>query len=190
MPTLGPGIDGFIKEASLASLGPGIDGAIKTIPSASLGPGIDGAILNIPWPLYRSAQIAFQTINEDRLSRTTFHAINSVTDIDLTSATTTTIFTAPSDKTALILGVILEVTAADTITVPPQVSIGLNPSTTDVFAIETLITLDAVNDSYVYWANIHKAVSVANSGVLDLDVGVAATATTLVVTARVIGLLV
>jgi hypothetical protein len=139
--------------------------------------------------LFRSGQIRDQELDEDRLSKTTSHAINSVASVDLTSATTTTIFTAPSDKTALIIGVILEVTAANTVTVPPQVSVGLNPSTTNVFAVETLINLDAVNNSYVYWANLNKAVTVANGGILDLDVAVASTATSLVATARVVGII-
>jgi hypothetical protein len=48
MPTLGPGIDGFIQEMPTASLGPGIAGFIKAIPSASMGPGIDGFIQIAP----------------------------------------------------------------------------------------------------------------------------------------------
>jgi hypothetical protein len=138
--------------------------------------------------LLRGPQIAEGTLAEDRLVKTTAYALETTTDIDLTSTGVTTVYTAPSDKTALIFGVILQVTAADTVTGAPGVSVGLNPSTDNVFAVETLTALDAVGELYHYWANIHKAVAISNGGVLDLDVDAAATATTLTATARVIGI--
>jgi hypothetical protein len=138
--------------------------------------------------LLRGPQISEGTLAEDRLVRTTAYVLDTTASIDLTSTGTTTIYTAPSTKTALIFGVILQVTTADTVTVVPDASIGLNPSTDNVFAVETLTSLDAVDELYHFWANIHKAVAISNGGVLDLDVDTAATATTLTATARVIGI--
>jgi len=141
-------------------------------------------------PLFRGPQIKEMDLAEDRLAKITSQSLNFVTGIDLTATGTTTLFTAPSDQAALIFGVLLQVTAANTVTVAPDVSLGLNPSTANVFDTESLIGFNAVDDLYIYWANKHTAVTVANGGLLDLDVSVAATATTLTTTARVLGLLI
>jgi len=139
--------------------------------------------------LFRGPQLDFTDINEDRLAKETTHALGAVTGIDLTTTGVTTVFTAPSGKIALIFGVLLEATDADTVTVVPQISLGLNPSTTNIFPTETLINFDTTGDLYLYWANVHKAVTVVDGGILDLDVVMAATATTLDVTARILGIL-
>jgi uncharacterized membrane protein (DUF441 family) len=186
---LSPGVDGFIQSIPTSSLSPGVDGFIQAIPSSSLSPGVDGIILALPWPLYRSGQIQQTELAEDRLANVTSRVISTIPSIDLTATGITTLYTAPASKTALIFGVILQATAADTITVAPQVSAGLNPSTDNIFAVESLVGLTTVGGTFVYWANLNKAVTVSNGGVLDLNVSVASTATALMVTARVIAII-
>jgi len=141
-------------------------------------------------PLLRGPQIKINDLNEDRLVKVTSYVLDTVINIDLTSTGITTLFTAPSDKKALVLGVILQATSADTVTVAPQVSVGLNPSTNNVFATEPLVSFDTAGSVYHFWNYINKATVVPASGVLDLNVSVAATATSLIASARVVGILV
>jgi len=185
-------IEFFTSE--LAANTPGI-GTIMTMFANSEGAlGIGGLVTFAADAaevfLLRGPQIKEADLTEDRLSNITSYTISTITSIDLTATGTTTVYTAPADQTALIIGIIFQATATDTVTVVPQVSAGLNPSTDNVFAIESLVGFDAVDDLFVFWAKLNKAVVVADGGVLDLDVSVAATATNLIATARVIGIVV
>ena len=171
-------------------LGPGFDAPVMFETTGYLGSGFDAEILADPWPLIRGNQIAPQTLTEDRMANITSYQLASQSGISLTAAVTTPIYTVPTGVTALITGIILEVTAADTITSNPEVSIGVNPSTTNIFATEPLIALDTVGKVYYYWANLNNAVVAVAGSQIDLDVSIAATATALEVTARILGILV
>ena len=189
---IGTNIEFFTQDAP-ADTPPGI-GTLMTMFSNSKGSLGIGSLMTLTsdvseFPLLRGPQSLFEGIGEDRLAKITVHALGTVAGIDLTASGVTTVFTAPADKTVLIFGVLLEATAADIVTIVPSISLGLNPSTTDVFAIEPLVTFDTVGELFSIWPSINKAVTIADGGVLDLDVAVAATATTLTATARVIGII-
>ena len=191
--TISLGIEFFVEPVSTT-----IEGAVSepmtmfSYSEGTIGPGTLVAFTTdiSDAPLLRGPQVKSRDLNEDRLLRTTSYVLDTVTAIDLTATGTTTLLTAPNDQSALILGVILQATQADTVTVAPQVSVGLNPSTDNVFATEPLVGFDTVDALYYMWSNTNKAVVIPASGVLDLDVSVAATATSLEATARVIGILV
>ena len=180
----------FFTENAITDI-PGIGSLITMFANAEGVVGIGGLVTFDADAsevfLLRGPQIAEGALTEDRLVKRTAYALETTASIDLTTTGTTTIYTAPADKTALIFGVILQVTTANTVTIVPNASVGLNPSADNVFAKETLTTLDAVDELYHFWANVHKAVAVSNGGILDLEVE-GATATALVATARVIGI--
>jgi hypothetical protein len=139
---------------------------------------------------FRGAQLNSATLSEDRLAREAGYNVATITDIDLTSVATTTLYTVPSDKTLMLLGVILQVTAETTATVPPDASVGINPSTDNVFAAETLVGLNAVGKTYYFWSNLTTSTIAGPGDVIDLRVSVGATAGALDATARVVGILV
>jgi hypothetical protein len=203
MPTLGPSLDGFVQTVPTAALGPSLDGFIKTIPSTALGPSLDGFIDAIPgsslgpgldgFPDFipdlgvRGPQIEPYDLELDRLTNITSAALATVAGIDLTSIATTALFTA-TQKT-YVLGVILRVSTADTVTGVAEASVGVNPSADDVFANEQLVNLDQVGDLYSFWGNAGTGTILNTSDQLDLSVNTGATATSLVAVAYVIGVL-
>jgi hypothetical protein len=142
------------------------------------------------FPLIRGPQIQEANVEVDRLQNITSHAVSSVVDINLTTTGLTTLYTVPSGNKFLILGVLLQAQTADTVTGDASASIGISPSTTDVFAEETLLGFNSATSTYQFWANLNKAV-IANAGdVIRLDVTTGATATNLTATAYLIGLLI
>ena len=121
----------------------------------------------------------------DRLINDVGNLVTTTTSIDLTSAGTTTIFSA-TQKT-FIMGVIVRVTAADTVTGVPSASVGIDPQTDNVFSDENMVSLDQINDTYNFWNNLNTGNVISSAENLILSINTAATATTLIATVYVIG---
>jgi hypothetical protein len=133
----------------------------------------------------RGPQVEPNDLTLDRLTSLPNHLLTIKASIDLATPGQTNLLTAA--QKLLVLGVVLRITAANTVTGPPQVSIGINPAADTLFAAENLVNLDAVGDMYTFWANLNTAMSVIPSAIVNLTVGTPATATELVATAYVIG---
>ena len=137
--------------------------------------------------IIRGPQTEAGNLALDRLINITSNTLSTTTGIDLTATGTTALFTA-TQKT-YILGVLLQITSADTVTVVAEASIGVNPSIDNIFANESLVVFDAVGDMYTFWNNLNTSIILSSSNVLEISVNTAATAVELVATAYVIGVL-
>ena len=93
-------------------------------------------------------------------------------------------------KTAIILGCLLRIKSANTVTVDAAASLGINPSTTDLFAAETLVGVQSISDVWSFWKDTSVGLVANSADLVDLDVTVAATAATLTCDVFVIGLLI
>lgn len=137
----------------------------------------------------RGPQFRLNTIALDRFASPLGAVIDTFEDLDLTATGTTTIYTVPAGNSVIITGCLIRIKTADTVTTDADVSVGINPSTTDIFDTETLVGVQSVSDFWNFWQQ-SSAGLIANSGALiDLDVAVAATATTLTADVYIIGLL-
>jgi len=136
----------------------------------------------------RTEQIQLLNLDPDNLSNATGALINTA-NVDLRALGVVTIYTVPAGKKAIILGIILHAMSADTVTVAPQISVGVNPSSSNIFATEKLFNFNSVGDMYTLWNNTTQY-TIANAGeTLDLNVSTIATATALTATIRIIGIL-
>jgi hypothetical protein len=140
-------------------------------------------------PVLRGAQFSTNTIALDRFATPLAAVLNVFEDLDLTTAATTTIYTVPAGSSVIVLGGLIRIKAADTVTTDAEVSIGINPSTTDVFAAETLVDVQSQNDFWSFWKDESAGVMASEGAVVDLDVSTSATATTLNSDIYLIGLL-
>lgn len=138
----------------------------------------------------RGSQFGTNTIALDRFSSPLMAILSVTTDLDLTTTGTTTVYTVPAGKSAIVLGCLLRIKAADTVTTDAEVSIGINPSTTDLFAAETLVAVQAVNDFWSFWKDESGGALAGSGSLIDLNVITAATATTLDSDIYLIGLLI
>lgn len=134
----------------------------------------------------RGPQIEEADLELDRLTNATGATLATVGGINLTLTATIPLFTA-TQKTH-VFGVLLRATTANTVTVFPTVSIGVNPSTNNVFADTTLSEFSQVDDLYTFWQNLNTGTILYGSDQLDLTINTAATANSLVATAYVIGI--
>jgi hypothetical protein len=185
MPTLGPSLDGFIQTIPSASIGPSLDGFIDAIPSASLGPSLEGFI-QITAAQLRSPQLAYRTLAPDRLINTPVDVLGSITNFDLTQTGVFNLYTTPSYKLGFTLGIFCQATAADTVTVVPQISVGIASGETDIFAQESLINFDTVGDVWSNWLVFSKSRNSLATEVIKINV-TGATATTLLANIYLIG---
>lgn len=135
----------------------------------------------------RGPQIEPGDLALDRLINIPSNSLSITAGIDLTALGTTTIFTA-TQKTYL-LGVLLQITTASSVTTFANVSIGINPSINNIFTDEPLVAFDAVGEIYTFWNNLNTAVILNTSDVLQVSVNTAASAVGLVANAYVIGIL-
>jgi hypothetical protein len=167
------------------SLGSGWDSSADALPSFSLGSGWDSLADLIPDLGIRGPQVEPYDLELDRLANITSASLSIIAGVDLTAIATTALYTAP--QKSYILGVLIRVTAANSVTVPADASIGVNPSTDNLFAEEQLISLDVVDDLYGFWANVGTGTILNASDQLDLVVTTGATASSLIATVYVIG---
>ena len=138
----------------------------------------------------RGAQFSTNTVALDRFATPLAAVLAVFEDLDLTAAAASTVYTVPTGKIALIFGCLVRIKSSDTVTGDASASLGINPSTTDLFAEESMVAVQDVSDVWSFWKDTSGGL-VANSGDdVDLDVTVAATATTLTCDVFVIGLLI
>jgi hypothetical protein len=109
-------------------------------------------------------------------------------DLDLTAATTTAIYTIPTGFSEIVTGCIIRIKSADTVSGDADVSLGINPSTTNLFDTETLVGVQAVSDFWSFWKQSSVGILANGGAQVDLDVVVAATATTLTADVYIIGI--
>jgi hypothetical protein len=152
-----------------------------------VGPFFDHDVVAFPLPGITGPQVGQSEITFDRMVNPTSFALATDVSVDLTSTGATSLFTA-SRKT-YILGVILRSDAANTVTSPPQISVGINPITDNVFENESMVNFDTVDDVYTFWSNLNTAFVMNVSDQLDINVNTAATATTLTAIAYVVGII-
>ena len=115
-----------------------------------------------------------------------FSILSRTIGISLLSAATTNIFTATAGVT-LIHGIVLRITSSTGISADASISIGINPSTTNLFSAQDLINVRNLNDVYSFWSDKSTTLIATATDAIDLTVTNAATGTTLVAEAFVIG---
>lgn len=137
----------------------------------------------------RGPQVEPKTIETNRIIPDLAASLATVGDIDLTSTGQTTLYTVPAGTSkVLVLGVVIAATYANTVTVVPEVSIGVSPSTDDIFAVELLTGFDVTPETYTFWGNLNTGHIATTGESIILNVSTAATATGLVAAARLIGI--
>lgn len=137
--------------------------------------------------LIRGPQFQANTIGDDRfINRLT--SVLSTTSVDLAATGINSLLTVPSNKLALIQGIILRVTN-DPATTDASISIGVNPSTVNIFSEQQLLQLRNTNDTWSLWSDKSTTIAADAAETIDLDVTVAATGT-LLCDVYVIGLLI
>jgi hypothetical protein len=183
---LGIGWDSGASMLASTAIGPGWDSSAESIPALSLGPGWDALSDLMPDLGMRGPQIEPADLQLDRLSSIVSSALARTT-VNLATTNVTPLYTA-TQKT-YILGVILRITNADSVTVSAQASLGVNPSTDNLFANQTLVNLDAEDELYVFWNNLNTGVILNTTDQLDISV-TSAVAAALTATAYVIGVFV
>lgn len=172
-PTIKTPIGSAFTSVQDPAIKPAIGSAFTHIQELAAGIGI------------RGPQIEPYDLTLDRLANITSASLAIIPDIDLTSVATTALFTA-TQKT-YILGVLLRITTATTVTDVAEASIGVNPSTNNVFATESLVNLNTANALYTFWNNTNTGTILNTSDQLDLSINTGAIATALAAVAYVIG---
>jgi len=132
-------------------------------------------------PQFRPANLA-----RNIFTQSLFSVLSTTTGINLLSAATTSLFTTTAGLT-LIHGIVLRVTTGTGVSGDATVSIGINPSTTNLFSEQELINVRALNDVYSFWSDKSTTLVADLSDVIDLTVTNAGTGTTLVAEAFVVG---
>ncbi len=119
----------------------------------------------------------------------TERVLSTTTGIDAKSATTTTLYTVPSGKTAIITGAVIRPTTTTAVTVSPTLGIGIAAGESDVFSSVALTGLDTITEVYKFTAS-GLYVTAASTNVLKLGIDVGASATTMTVSVDLIGYLI
>jgi hypothetical protein len=115
--------------------------------------------------------------------------LSSIASIDLTTTGTTSLYTVPTGRSAIITAVIIRPTTATAANADGAISVGTNASTyDDIIANTTLTGLDSTTEHYVATPGgvSHTA---AAAEVITFQVDTAETGTALIVTVDVIGYL-
>lgn len=116
--------------------------------------------------------------------------LSTTTGIDGKATGTTTLYTVPMGKTAVILGASIRVTTADTITVTGDAGIGVAAGEDDIFASTTITGLLATGLVWNFDNTGATRVAVAAAGVIKLGIDTGWTATTATLAVDLIGYLV
>ena len=139
--------------------------------------------------LIRGPQFKYRDIEVDRFTNNILSVITSINAFDLTAAATTGLYTVPASNTLLLSGIIIRVTSSSNVTVDAQVEIGVNPSTDNLFAVETLVQTRDFNDLWSFWADKSTNVVIPGGETIDLTVVTGAAASSLYADIFLIGLL-
>jgi len=139
--------------------------------------------------LIRSPQIQEKTLDADRLTDHPVEVLASFFGVDLTIARTVPLYTVPTGKVLIPLGLLFEATDATSVTAFPTVSVGISPSTVNIFPVETMEEFDITGDTWTNWLMFSHARAGVGGNIVTIDI-TAATATTLVSKIHFIGFLV
>jgi hypothetical protein len=131
-------------------------------------PVIDGLI--------RGPQFRYRTIGDDRFVNRLTSVISTTSAIDLTTTSVTNLYTVPVNKLLLIQGVVLRATNGSAST-DATVSVGINPSTTNIFDLQELVLFRNANDLWSLWNDKSTTLAAQASEQIDLTVDIAATGT-------------
>jgi len=148
---LGSGWSSFTEVIPSISLGAGWSSFTEVIPSMSLGIGYE-SLSEILQSVFRGPQFRANDLTRNVFTQPLFSVLATKTGINLLSAATTTLFTTTAGV-SLIQGIILIITTGTSITGDATVSIGINPSTTNLFVAQELITVRNLNDVYSFLCN-------------------------------------
>ena len=154
--------------------------AFGSVSSDQFQIGDTGAIL------LRGPQFDSTTIEQDRFSDRLLSVISVTNNIDLTSTGLTALYTVPSGMRAFISGAIVQITNGLNLTVIPTTSVETG---SEIFASEPLTGLQNTGDIWSFWHDRSTTFSAAADETVNLNVTVAATATTLEAQVFLLGLL-
>jgi hypothetical protein len=107
----------------------------------------------------------------------------------MTSTMISELLVVPTGKVAIILGILFEASAANTVTVPPTVSLGVASGENDIFAAEPMQNFDTVGETWSNWLVFSQARAASSGESAKLSI-TGATATTLLSNIHLIGFLV
>lgn len=114
----------------------------------------------------------------------------TISNINAKSIATTTLYTPPSGKTAIITGAIVRCTAASAITNGPTVSVGMTSSAySDIFAATALNALTGTTSVYGF-SLTGMSVSIAGGTAIKANLSAAATGTSQTISIDLIGYLI
>jgi len=155
-------------------------------PDLTTSPVDERLIEGLPWPLLRNSQIAYRTLTTDRLINVPVDVLASQTSFDLTQTRVFNLYTTPLGKIGFILGVFVRAIVADTVTVVPQISVGIASGENDIFAQEAMTDFDTVGDVWSNWLVLSKGRNSLPTEIVKLNI-VGATATKLLADVYLIG---
>jgi hypothetical protein len=124
--------------------------------------------------LIRGPQFKSGTIDSDRFVSPLGLVLTRIT-VDLAATGTSAIYTVPAGKTALVQGIVFRALGAAGS--DPTVSVGINPSTDNIFDSQQLVNFPTVGNLFTLWND--KGVSTISNAAdqIDLNVVVASSLT-------------
>ena len=167
-------------ETSGAGVGFQIDGGAASNPRGNVN------FVTTPGVSYAVADDAPNNRNNVTISLSGWGVLASVGGIDAFTVANTVLFTVPAGFSAQIEAVVLRCTAAVAVSAPADAGVGVSPSTSDVFAIQTLTGLVTTGLAYRFPPGGLATIAAAGSDV-QLRINVAATGTSQILAADVIG---
>jgi hypothetical protein len=139
--------------------------------------------------LIRNKQIEQMDIDADRLVDIPIQILSPRFSVDMTSTLITELLVVPTGRVAIILGILFEATATNTVTVPPIVSLGIASGEDDIFAAESMQNFDTLGETWSNWLVFSNARAAIAGESIKLNI-TGATAATLVSDIYLIGFLV
>lgn len=113
----------------------------------------------------------------------------TVTGIDAKTTGTTTLYTVPTGKTAIITGAYVRCTAATAITIGPTLGIGIAANEDDIFASTALATVTATTNVWGFVTSGLQRNAVATS-VIKVGIDAASTGTSQTLAIDLVGYLI
>jgi hypothetical protein len=139
--------------------------------------------------LIRGPQFRLNTIGADRFNNRLTSVLSTISPVHLTDTGTTTLYTVPTGNLALIQGVIIR-SILGPATTDATISLGINPSTTNLFDLQQLVNVRTINDIFSLWSDRSTTLVAQEGDQIDLDVTIAATGGSMNVTVYLIGFLI
>lgn len=139
--------------------------------------------------LLTGKQIEQGGLAADRLVNIPVQVLASRSGATLTSTIVSELYSVPSGQIAIILGIIFEATSVDTVTTPPEVSVGIASGETDIFPNETMINFDSLGNTWSNWLVFSKAKAAIGGETVKMNL-TGATANILISNIHLIGFLI